>query len=289
MSGSETGWSPYQAAPATGVAAGVPFLALPPGGRQDTATPIVVAWHLMDAPRTEAAFAAALPLAGLDVWRIYLGLPMFGSRTLAGGFDEFMRLANEDAVLNIYGPVCDQAAAEFEPALAELRDRLDLGSGPVGLVGGSAGAAVAALVLAESSVAVTAAVLVSPLVQLRRAVDAMGVQFGLTYHWSDASLAVASRLDFVERAGEIAGNGQPAVLLVTGEDDDAGFREPAADLRDTLRPLYADPSRVELETVSQMGHALAEEPGIDPAPQTPHAAKVDRLSVDWLKRYLRPN
>jgi predicted esterase len=240
----------------------------------------------MDPPRTEAAFAAALPLAGLDAWRIYLGLPMFGSRTLPGGFEEFMRLASEDAVLNIYGPVCDQAAAEFEPALIELRGRLDLGSGPVGLLGGSAGAAVALLVLAESTVTIPAAVLVSPLVHLRRAVDAMSVQYGVTYEWSDRALAVASRLDFVERAGEIAGKGQPAIQLAVGENDDACFREPTAALRDALRPLYADPSRVELATVSRMAHALADEPGIDPAPQTPHAAEIDRLAVDWLSRHL---
>jgi dienelactone hydrolase len=214
---------------------------------------------------------------------------MFGSRELPGGFEEFMRLASEDAVLNIYGPVCEQAAAEFEPALAELRDRLHLGSGPVGLVGGSAGAAVALLVLAESNVTITAAVLVSPLVQLRSAVDATAAQFGITYEWSDSSLAAASRLDFVERAGEVAQKGQPATLLVVGEDDDAGFREPAAALRDALRPLYADARRVELVTVSRMAHALADEPGIDPAPQTPHAAEVDRLAVDWLSRHLKAN
>jgi predicted esterase len=289
MTSSETGGSTSSGAPATGMVAGVPFLAVPPGGRPDEPAPIVVAWHLMDAPRTEAAFAAALPLSGLDAWRIYLGLPMFGSRTVAGGFEEFMKLASEDAVLNIYGPVCDLAAAEFEPALAELRDRLDLGSGPVGLLGGSAGAAVALLLLAESNVAINAAVLVSPLVQLRRAVDATSVQFGLTYEWSDSSMAVARRLDFVECAGEIAQKAQPAVLLVTGEDDDAGFRQPAADLRDALKPLYADASRVDLVTVSQMAHALADEPGIDPAPQTPHAAEVDRLAVDWLGRHLRPS
>src|SRR5918992_4876986 len=106
MSGSET------AMPTTGVAAGVPFLALPPGGRPDAAAPIVVAWHLMDAPRTEAAFAAALPLAGLDAWRIYLGLPMFGARTPPGGPEEVMRLAYEDAVLNLYAPVIEQAFSE---------------------------------------------------------------------------------------------------------------------------------------------------------------------------------
>jgi hypothetical protein len=35
-----------------------------------------------------------------------------------------------------------------------------------------------------------------------------------------------------------------------------------------------------------MGHALAEEPGIDPAPQSPQAAEVDRQAAGWLRRHL---
>jgi hypothetical protein len=35
-----------------------------------------------------------------------------------------------------------------------------------------------------------------------------------------------------------------------------------------------------------MGHALAEEPGTEPAPQTAHAAEVDRRAVAWLDRHL---
>lgn len=49
--------------PITGVAAGVPYVALPPAGDRDGA-PLVVAWHLVDPPRSEAAMAAAVPLAG---------------------------------------------------------------------------------------------------------------------------------------------------------------------------------------------------------------------------------
>jgi hypothetical protein len=37
-------------------------------------------WHLMDAPRSEAAMAAAVPLDGLDAWRVYFGLPDTGAR-----------------------------------------------------------------------------------------------------------------------------------------------------------------------------------------------------------------
>jgi hypothetical protein len=279
---------PLQASGVTGVAAGVPFIAVPPESGRSPSAPIVVAWHLLDPPRTEAAFAAALPLAGLDAWRIYLGLPMSGSRTPPGGAEELMRLGSEDAVLNLHGPITHQAADEFEPAFADLRHRLDLGSGPVGVLGGSDGAAVAALVLAEGRVDISAAVLVSPVVQMRAVVDAMERRYEVTYTWSDHSLEVARSLDFVARADEIAKRGdQPAVLLVVGEDDDIrGFREPAAQLRTALADRYTDPDRIEMVVVPGMEHALADEPGVEPAPQTDHAVQVDRHAVRWFRRYL---
>lgn len=269
-----------------GVAAGVPYVAIPPVTLSPSA-PVVVAWHMLDAPRTEAAFAAALPLAGLDAWRVYLGLPMSGSRLPAGGLDELMRLAAEDAVLNVHGPLADQAATEFEAAWPELQTTFGLGDGPVGLVGASAGAGVAQLVMAEGSVPVGAAVLVSPVVQLQPVVEAVGRGYGVTYSWSDEALAVARRLDFVARADELAARGEPAVLLVVGEDDDvAGFREPADRLRDALAARYRDPRRTDMVLVPGMVHALAEEPGTEPAPQTPHAAAVDRHAAHWLRRHL---
>jgi hypothetical protein len=44
----------------SGTAAGVPFTALPPAGAVDGPAPLIVTWHMLDAPRTDAAFAAAL-------------------------------------------------------------------------------------------------------------------------------------------------------------------------------------------------------------------------------------
>ena len=279
-----------RSAPITGVAAGVPFLAVPPAasGRN---TPVVIAWHLMDPPRTEAAFAAALPLAGLQAWRIYLGLPMCGARLPAGGADELLRLGYEDAVLNVQGPIATQGAAEFPAALAQLRDRLGLTDGPLGLVGGSMGSAIAGLVMAETGpaagIAVAAAVLFSPITQLRAAVDAIGRRYGITYPWGAASLEVAHRLDFVSRADEIAAAGPPAIrLVVGGADDREGFLVPAREFQTALSSRYADPSRVDLVVVPGMAHALAEEPGIEPAPQIEHAATVDRHTVQWFRQHL---
>lgn len=273
--------------PIAGRAAGVPFVAVPPAGGARPSAPVVVAWHLMDPPRTEAAFAAAVPLHGLDAWRIYLGLPLTGSRMPPGGADEVMRLGFEDAVLKLQMPVVYGAAEELGAAFSDLRRELGLDAGAVGVMGGSIGAAVAQLVLAESELDISATVLISPVVRLRRAVDAMARRYGITYPWSDESNAVAGRLDFVARAADIVRRqGEPAVLLVVGEEDDAGIREPAAELESALRQRYAAEERAALVTVPQMAHALAEEPGTEPAPQAAHAATVDRRAVEWFERYL---
>src|SRR4051812_1482704 len=97
----------------SGTAAGVPFVALPPTTETDHNTAVVVAYHLLDAPRTESAFAAAVPLTGLNAWRIYFGLPMSGSRMPSGGPEELWRLILEDAVMNVHRHVILGALKEF--------------------------------------------------------------------------------------------------------------------------------------------------------------------------------
>lgn len=271
--------------PITGRVAGVPFVALPPERADRASAPAVVAWHLLDPPRTEAAFAAALPLRGLDAWRIYLGLPLSGSRLPVGGYQELMQRGYQDAVLKLDKPIVYGAAAEFEPALHQLRRELGLRAESIGVMGGSIGAAVAQLVMAEGAVRVDAAVLVSPVISLRRAVEAGERQFGVRYSWSPESTAVADRLDLVARAGELTERGQPAVLVVVGEQDDVAIREPAEELVAVLARYYGR-DRSRLVTIAGMAHALAEEPGDDPAPQMAHATIVDRYAVQWFQQHL---
>ena len=121
----------------TGTAAGVPWVARPPHGGARPTAPAVVAWHLLDAPRTEAAFAAAVPLAGLDAWRIYFGLPLSGSRLPEGGYPELQRRVMLDPVLNVNQPVAAGAIAEFPAAFAKVREQLAINAGPIGVLGGS--------------------------------------------------------------------------------------------------------------------------------------------------------
>lgn len=271
--------------PITGTAAGVPYLITPPPGGGPA--PLVVAWHLMDAPRSEAAFAAALPLSGLPAWRVYLGLPMFGARSLPGGVDELLRLAAEDYVLNVFGPLVEQAAGELPDVLAVLRERFPISAGPIGVLGGSAGGAVALLAMVESPVPIAAGALINPAV-IPEVVVRLGEElFGITYGWSDASRAVNARLDFVARATQVAGPapGRP-LLVVSGEQDAPGMRESASHLRDAVAKALPDPQGASLLTVPGLAHPLADEPGVEPAPQWPLLRPVDERIVGFFRRHL---
>jgi len=253
-----------------GTAAGVPFLARPPEQPTST-TPLVVGWHLMDPPRSEAAMAAAVPMAAVPAWRVYLGLPEHGERAPAGGQQEITRRAAEDYVLKLIDPIVSAASGEFPAALHALRSRLET-NGPLGLFGGSAGGAVALQVLTEQDVEVTAAALVNPVAQLERVADGAAKWFGTPYPWTDQSRAAAARLDFVARAGELAKRRPDlALLLVRGDHDEPEFREPLGEL---ARALDA-----ELIDVPGMEHALAAE--ID-------AKRVDAAFSEWFGRHLIP-
>jgi alpha-beta hydrolase superfamily lysophospholipase len=259
-----------------GVAAGVPFVALPPANPAEPAA-LLAGWHLMDPPASERAMAAAVPMAGLQAWRVYFGLPLSGARLPAGGYAEFFRLAGEDAVLNVFEPVTDQAAEEFPAAVAELRDRLPHADGPLGVFGGSAGSLVALEVLARADLPVAAGAVVSPVVQLAPVIGRNERLYGVAYPWSERSRAVAARFDYVRRAAELT----TPLLIVAGSADDVAVREPAAALREKLG------DRAELVTVEGMAHEFAEAPGIEPAPQTADAAGVDAAFSEWFARRLR--
>lgn len=259
--------------PISGVAAGVPFTALPPS--TDGPAPLVVAWHLLDAPCTDAAFAAAVPMRDLPAWRVFMGLPMCGTRSAPNGQEAIVTLAREDIVLRYIDNLVRQAAGEFLAALSEIRDRFGIAEGPIGVVGGSMGGAVASLVLAEPPVPIAAGALLNAAIRARSVAGIVEEGMGIPYTWTDAARQAADRLDFVARAKDI---GDVPVLVVSGELDYPALRADARDLADALL-------RAELVSVPGLAHPLAERPGIEPAPQTRLAAVVDAAVTGWFQKY----
>jgi pimeloyl-ACP methyl ester carboxylesterase len=266
--------------PITGTAAGVPFTALPPEGTGGPA-PLIVTWHMLDAPRTDAAFAAALPMAGVPAWRVHLGMPMCGERMVDGRLDAVLELARRDAVTDFLAAFTHQAAAEFPAALAALRDRFPVDRGPVGLLGASLGGAVALRVLTTSEVPVRAVALVNPAVRIRSVVPLVEGLAGHPYRWTPQADRAADELDFVARAADLAT--PPPLLLVSGERDHPALRADAAALVDVLRGRSAE---VDLVDVPDLAHPLADEPGLAPAAQLPSARAVDDILTGWFRRRL---
>jgi dienelactone hydrolase len=267
----------------TGWAAGVPFTALPPAGGAGEPAPLVVTWHMMDAPRSDAAFAAALPLAAVPAWRVHLGMPWVGRRPRDGGYEE----ALADPMLGYVEPVVQQATDEFPAALDALREMFAFRDGPIGVVGASLGGNVALDVVARLPVEVAAVALVNPAIRARTAVEVFTAAAGTTYDWSETALTAADRLDFVAQAGLVsARRPAPAVLLVSGALDYPNSRADADALVTALQAEYQEPDRVRLTTIEGLDHPLAERPGLEPAPQLPLAKVVDRVVGDWLCAHL---
>jgi dienelactone hydrolase len=268
----------------TGWAAGVPFTALPPAGDPAASAPLVITWHMMDAPRSDAAFAIALPLIGVPAWRVHLGMPLVGRRPVEGAYEA----ALADPMLRYVDPVVTQATDELPAVLDELRDRFPLAAGPIGVVGGSLGGTVALNVLARQPVSVTAAALVNPAIRARTAVAVFTAAAGIEYGWNDDSRAAADRLDFVANADLIAARDpQPAVLVVSGELDYPTSRIDARELMDTLRAGYRDPDQVQMATIPGLDHPIAERDGIEPVEQMPLAKLVDDAVTEWFRKHLR--
>lgn len=270
--------------PITGTAAGVPFTALPPSGPTDSAAALIVTWHMLDAPRTDAAFAAALPMNGVPAWRVHLGMPLCGARMVDGRLDAHVERARQDAVNAYFAPVIHQAVDEFPAALAGLRDQLPVDDGPIGVLGASLGAAVALQVATAPPTPIRAVALVNPGLRIRTAVGLVESLLGQPYRWTDEARKTADELDFVTRAGDLTA--QPPLLVVSGEQDHPAVHTDAAELVDALHQRYARPNEVELITVPDLAHPLAEEPGLEPAPQLPTARAVDGILNQWFVQQL---
>lgn len=258
--------------PITGTAAGVPFTALPPAG--DGAAPLIVTWHMLDAPMSNAAFAAALPMNDLPAWRVHLGMPMCGARMVDGSMAAVLELVREDPLMSYLYAFVRQASEEFPAALASIRAQLPVDDGPIGVLGGSLGGAVALRVLADTDIPVFAGAVVNAAIRMRSVVSL----FPGDYPYDTESEKAVDDLDFVARSGAIAG--RAPLLVVSGELDHPPLRA------DALRLVDALGKRSDLLSIPGLAHPLADEPGIDPAPQLPLARQVDAGLTAWFRTHL---
>ena len=132
---------------------------------------------------------------------------------------------------------------------------------------------------------IRAVALVNPAVRMRSVVGVVEASFGQGYPWTAEAHKTADELDYVTRTEAVAA--QPPLLLVSGELDHPALRTDAVALVEALRERYAHPDEVELATVPGLPHPLADEPGLEPAPQLPATKVVDEILTQWFLRQLR--
>ncbi|WP_017590783.1 alpha/beta hydrolase [Nocardiopsis ganjiahuensis] len=288
--------APALSAPVTGTAAGVPFLALPPAAATGAPAPLVVGLHAFEPPRSESALAGAVPMASLPAWRVYLGLPLFGARLPEGGVTEINRRGERDYLVELFGPVVEEAAAELRRVVEELRSDFPVADTPVGLVGVGAGASAVLLALAEDRLQVGAAAVINPIVEPSLLMAARERRTGNPYRWSAQAQQTRGWLDFSARADEISRVGTP-VLIVNGGRDEVAPAEHGRAFHDTLAaqgspqsPEHGGGRAAEHAlrhiVVPDLAHAIGPEPGLEPGPLTPAGVLTDRALTEWFHLHL---
>jgi dienelactone hydrolase len=281
--------------------AGVPLLLGSPNN-PNRHTPLILFWHGFGSPSCEADIAEAFPLEQLEVCKAYLGLPLFGQRSI--GAKDLMRRQFDDYVLQLLLPVIDRAMQELPSVVEGLRSHCDLDSNsPLGLFGFSAGGLAALLTLTESQLPIQATVLVGVTKDLPSAVEtyekftrsnyemlkAQYPELKPEYIWSEESQAVKTRLDFVTLSKKIAQREPiPAILVMHSVRDEAFDLQDAEILYNALKAQYEQSNHVEkisMKVFQHLKHAIDLAANSSPE-QRADIFEMEKDTAEWFEQYL---
>ena len=211
---------------------------------------------------------AALPLDDVPAVKVYLGLPMFGARTLPGGNAELVRRQtrrSRDVGIRAGSHGGGERIARVVQALE--RHRCIQRGEAIGLFGFSAGGAAVLYALAEADVRVDVAVTLNASTGLSASVKAYERATKEPYPWTEAARRLARRSDAVGRAKDIAaGNPPPALLIIHGADDKMLTPAIAVTLHDALKPLYQEAKasqRLQLTVTPGLAHGWADTASVE--------------------------
>ncbi|WP_319422656.1 alpha/beta hydrolase family protein [Pleurocapsa sp. FMAR1] len=288
--------------------AGIPVIVSPPPN-QDSPAPLIILWHGFDTPSSEAMLAKTMPLKEVQAWKAYPELPLFGHLMKAGNIEELTQRRLEDYLLQLLLPTIEPALQKLPEIVSQLQ--AELGIDPqlgIGLFGFSAGGITSLLTLIESSVNISAAVLIGVTKDMTSGIDmverttqqnyqTLKEQYSWIeerhkqYNWTEASRSAQQRLDFVERAAEIVQRKPiPAILLAHGVQDEIRTLEEAKTLYAALKTQYErakQPELLSLKTFEHLKHRLDFEAAENNPQMHQDLIELQQVVARWFSQYLR--
>ena len=286
--------------------AGIPVIVSPPANL-DKPAPLIVLWHGFGTPASEEALAKTLPLKEVQAWKAYPELPLFGHLMKAGNIEELMKRQLEDYPLQLLLPTIEPASQKLPELVSQLQTELEIDPQlEIGLFGFSAGGIASLLTLIESSVKISAAVLTGVTKDLTSAINmverttqenyqTLKEQYPWIeerhkqYNWTEASRKAQKRLDFVERAAEIAQRQPiPAILLAHGVRDEILTLKEVETLYTALKVQYerAQQPRLSLETFEYLKHHLDFEVAKDNPQMHQDLVELQQVIAKWFEQHL---
>lgn len=206
---------------------------------QQTKAPIIL-WHGLGPPKSPLELMQALPLDDVPALKIYLGLPLSGSRAPVETADSLANRQAKDFATLLFQPVVLGAAAELKSAIQALQHLGCIASGEkIGLFGFSAGGTAALVALADRNSELSAVVTLNAPIGLTDNIHALEQATGTRYQWTSPAGDLRKRSDVIHRPRAIAsGSPPPALLQIHGAKDPIVAGAGSRALYDELRPIY---------------------------------------------------
>ena len=287
--------------------AGIPVIVSPPVNL-DNPAPLIILWHGFGIPANEKTLAKTLPLKEVQAWKAYPELPLFGQLMKTGNIEELMQRQLEDYILQLLLPTIEPALQKLPEIVRKLQAELGIDRQlGIGLFGFSAGGIASLLTLIESSVPINVAVLTGVTKDLTSTIDmverttqqnyqTLQEQYSWIkerhkqYNWTEASRKAQQRLNFVQRAAEIAQRQPiPAILFAHGVQDEILTLKEVKTLYAALETHYEQAKkseRLSLKTFEHLKHHLDFEAAENNPQMHQDLIELQQVIARWFDQYL---
>jgi predicted esterase len=225
----------------------------------------IILWHGLGTPGSPLELMLALPLDQVPALKIYLSLPLTGSRAPVEPADSLANRQAQDFATRLFQPIVLGAATELQSAIQALEQLGCLAQREnIGLFGFSAGGTAALIALADGNAGISAVVTLNAPTGLTDNVQALERATGTRYPWTSAARDLRQRADVILKVRAIvSGSAPPALLQIHGARDPIVASGGSRALYDALRPVYGHagyPDRVKLLDSIDATHNWTEGP-----------------------------